>query len=52
MFSFDVDSSDFYLAQLLNMYIHMPETAEAIHPYIVHRFVRHLHNNDRSCMCV
>lgn len=38
MFSFDGEASDFYLAQLINIYIHMPETAEAIHPYIVHRF--------------
>ena len=40
MFSFDDNSSDFYLAQLVNIYIHMPETAEAIHPYIVHRLLQ------------
>ena len=40
MFSFDDQSSDdseFYLPQLINMYIHMRDIAEAIHPYIVHK---------------
>ncbi|XP_064651750.1 phosphatidylinositol 4-kinase beta-like [Lineus longissimus] len=37
LFSFDPDEVDFYLPQLLNMYIHMHDVAEAIHPYIIHR---------------
>ncbi|KAK0055821.1 phosphatidylinositol 4-kinase beta, partial [Biomphalaria pfeifferi] len=37
MFSFDDNDVDFYLPQLLNMYIHMHDVAEAIHPYLVHR---------------
>ena len=37
MFSFEEDANNFYLPQLINMYIHMRDVAEAIHPYIVHR---------------
>ncbi|XP_041361757.1 phosphatidylinositol 4-kinase beta-like [Gigantopelta aegis] len=37
MFSFKEENVDFYLPQLLNMYIHMHDVAEAIHPYLVHR---------------
>ncbi|CAL1535815.1 unnamed protein product [Lymnaea stagnalis] len=37
MFSFEDYEVDFYLPQLLNMYIHMHDVAEAIHPYLVHR---------------
>ncbi|XP_059167912.1 phosphatidylinositol 4-kinase beta-like [Physella acuta] len=37
MFSFDDAEVDFYLPQLLNMYIHMHDVAEAIHPYLIHR---------------
>lgn len=37
MFSFPEFDVDFYLPQLLNMYIHMHDVAEAVHPYIVHR---------------
>ncbi|KAL3889101.1 hypothetical protein ACJMK2_001456 [Sinanodonta woodiana] len=37
MFSFDEKEVDFYLPQLFNMYIHMHDVAEAIHPYVVHR---------------
>jgi len=37
MFSFDEFDVDFYLPQLLNMYIHMHDVAEAIHPYLVNR---------------
>ena len=37
MFSFREEDVDFYLPQLLNMYIHMHDVAEAIHPYIVAR---------------
>ncbi|CAH1773493.1 unnamed protein product [Owenia fusiformis] len=37
MFSFNDESVDFYLPQLLNMYIHMHDVAEALHPYLVSR---------------
>lgn len=37
LFSFPEEEVDFYLPQLLNMYIHMHDVAEAIHPYIVYR---------------
>ncbi|GFR70538.1 phosphatidylinositol 4-kinase beta-like [Elysia marginata] len=37
MFSFEETEVDFYLPQLLNMYIHMHDVAEAIHPYLLHR---------------
>lgn len=39
MFSFQDEDVDFYLPQLCNMYIHMHDVAEAIHPYMVHRYV-------------
>ncbi|XP_068180713.1 phosphatidylinositol 4-kinase beta isoform X2 [Antennarius striatus] len=38
LFSFPHDEVDFYLPQLLNMYIHMDEdVGDAIKPYVVHR---------------
>ncbi|KAG7476004.1 phosphatidylinositol 4-kinase beta-like [Solea senegalensis] len=38
LFSFSHDEVDFYLPQLLNMYIHMDEdVGDAIKPYVVHR---------------
>ncbi|KAL8558757.1 hypothetical protein ACOMHN_043701 [Nucella lapillus] len=37
MFSFAEEETDFYLPQLLNMYSHMHDVAEAIHPYLLHR---------------
>uniref|UniRef100_A0AAY4E4G2 Phosphatidylinositol 4-kinase beta n=1 Tax=Denticeps clupeoides TaxID=299321 RepID=A0AAY4E4G2_9TELE len=38
LFSFRHDDVDFYLPQLLNMYIHMDEdVGDAIKPYVVHR---------------
>ncbi|XP_060064447.1 phosphatidylinositol 4-kinase beta-like [Ylistrum balloti] len=37
MFSFDEADVDFYLPQILNMYIHMHDVAEALHPYLIHR---------------
>ncbi|KAM4736702.1 phosphatidylinositol 4-kinase beta-like isoform 1-T1 [Anableps anableps] len=38
LFSFPHDDVDFYLPQLLNMYIHMDEdVGDAIKPYVVHR---------------
>ncbi|KAK7484350.1 hypothetical protein BaRGS_00024355 [Batillaria attramentaria] len=37
MFSFLDCEVDFYLPQLLNMYIHMHDVAEAVHPYLLHR---------------
>jgi len=37
MFSFDEKEVDFYLPQILNMYIQMHDVTEALHPYIVNR---------------
>ncbi|KAJ8322111.1 hypothetical protein KUTeg_000582 [Tegillarca granosa] len=37
MFSFSEDEVDFYLPQILNMYIHMHDVAEALHPYLINR---------------
>lgn len=37
LFSFPNEEVDFYLPQLVNMYIQMPDVAEVIHPYLVHR---------------
>jgi len=37
MFSFNEDDVDFFLPQLLTLYINMHDVAEAIHPYIVYR---------------
>lgn len=33
---------DFYIPQLIVLYINIREVAEAIHPYIVERFVREM----------
>ncbi|XP_073991037.1 phosphatidylinositol 4-kinase beta fwd isoform X2 [Rhodnius prolixus] len=37
VFSFPNSEVDFYLPQLVNMYIQMPDVAEVLHPYLVHR---------------
>ena len=37
MFSFEDKDVEFYLPQLLTMYIYMHDVAEAVHPYLVHR---------------
>ncbi|ESO07679.1 hypothetical protein HELRODRAFT_76296 [Helobdella robusta] len=37
MFSFDHKLVDFYLPQLLTMYIYMHDVAEVLHPYLVYR---------------
>ena len=37
MFSFNEDDVDFFLPQLLTLYINMHDVAEATHPYIVYR---------------
>ena len=37
MFSFVAKETDFYIPQLINMYIHMHDVAEAIHPYLLYR---------------
>lgn len=39
LFSFDDYSVDFFLPQLISMYIQMDDIAEAIDPYLVHRYV-------------
>ena len=35
IFSFPGREVDFYLQQLVNMYIHMHDVAEVLHPYLV-----------------
>lgn len=37
MFTFDDQSVDFYLPQLVSLYVHHSDVAEAIHPYLVYR---------------
>ncbi|KAG1706180.1 Phosphatidylinositol 4-kinase beta [Nymphon striatum] len=37
MFSFEDKEVDFYLPELINLYIHMNDVAESIHPYIISR---------------
>ncbi|CAL1297193.1 unnamed protein product [Larinioides sclopetarius] len=37
MFTFDDQSVDFYLPQLVSLYVHHSDLAEAIHPYLVYR---------------
>lgn len=37
LFDFDNKDVDFYLPQLVVMYLQMPDIAEVIHPYLVHR---------------
>ncbi|XP_064488634.1 phosphatidylinositol 4-kinase beta-like [Ornithodoros turicata] len=37
MFSFKDSDVDFYLPQLVSMYVHHSEVAEALHPYLVQR---------------
>ncbi|CAB0004916.1 unnamed protein product [Nesidiocoris tenuis] len=37
IFSFLDQEVDFYLPQMVNMYIQMPDVAEVLHPYLVHR---------------
>ncbi|KFM69447.1 Phosphatidylinositol 4-kinase beta, partial [Stegodyphus mimosarum] len=37
MFTFDNQSVDFYLPQLVSLYVHHSDVAEAIHPYLVYR---------------
>ncbi|KAG8197688.1 hypothetical protein JTE90_001612 [Oedothorax gibbosus] len=37
MFTFDDPSVDFYLPQLVSLYVHHSDVAEAIHPYLVYR---------------
>jgi len=40
MFTFADEDFDFYLPQILNMYIYMHDVAEAVHPYLLHRYTR------------
>jgi len=39
MFSFHFVDVDAYLPQLLNMYIYVHDVAEALHPYLIYRYV-------------
>lgn len=38
IFSYPIRDVDFYLQQLVNMYIHMHDVAEVVHPYLVDVF--------------
>jgi phosphatidylinositol 4-kinase len=38
MFGFPEKEVDFYLPQLVTMYIQMADVAEALHPYLIHRY--------------
>lgn len=38
MFNFEDKDADFYLPQLVCMYIQIDDVAEVIHPYLVHRY--------------
>ena len=58
MFSFCEDDVDFFLPQLLTLYINMHDVAEATHPYIVYRYTtRHvdcssnMHTHSSCCYC-
>ena len=37
LFTFSPSEVDFYLPQLVTLYVHQPEIAESLHPYLVHR---------------
>ena len=37
LFTLDDQDVEFYLPQLVNMYVQHHEVAEVVHPYIVHR---------------
>jgi len=39
MFSFPESDVDFYLPQLVSMYIQMEDVAEVLHHYLLHRYV-------------
>ena len=39
MFSFNFADVDAYLPQLLNMYIYVHDVAEALHPYLIYRYM-------------
>ncbi len=38
LFTYSEEEVDFYLPQMVNMYIMYHEVAEVLHPYIIHRF--------------
>lgn len=39
IFSFKDQDVDFYLPQIVSMYVQMADVAEAVHPYLVHRYI-------------
>lgn len=45
MFTFDDQSVDFYLPQLVSLYVHHSDVAEAIHPYLVYRYDNYIIKN-------
>ena len=51
MFTFEDRNVNFYLPQLLTMYIYMHDVAEVLHPYLVHRWAVKT-NPDRNIVVV
>lgn len=49
LFGFPNNEVDFYLPQLINMYVQMEDVAEVIHPYLIHR---HRESSDFSLRCL
>jgi phosphatidylinositol 4-kinase B len=48
LFTFPEHEVDFYLPQLISMYIHIPELASLIYPYLKHRYA--LDTCDKTCI--
>lgn len=48
LFDFRDEDVDFYLPQLVNLYLNIREVAEVIHPYIKHRYATV--NSHRECV--
>ncbi len=40
LFTYAEAELDFYLPQMVNMYVMYPEVAEVLHPYLIHRYDR------------
>ena len=39
LFTYPAAELDFYLPQMVNMYVMYPEVAEVLHPYLIHRSI-------------
>ena len=46
MFSFPDNDVDFYLPQLVLMYIQLHDVTEVLYPYLVHRWTNSLNSSD------